>query len=160
MASGDLVVFDQFLDDLGNKIMDMDGDTFKFAFIKSAANGGDDPAAADAAPHFGGTGTVDFDAAEVTPGGNYTDNGETIANPSWAVASNILKWDFDNISIVKHASNPTNARWAIIYNSTDANKRCVAYLDLGGDKDLSAGDFTYTVPGSNGAFRIGVGTIT
>lgn len=160
MAAGDLTVFDQYLLDLGNKIHDLDSDTYKFALIKSAANGGDDPDAADAAPHFGGTGTTNFGTAEVTPGGNYTDDGETLTTLSWTVTTNILKWDFDNVSISQNASNPTNARWAIIYNDTDANKRCIAFLDLGGDKDLSAVDFTYTVPDSNGAFRIGVGTIT
>lgn len=160
MASGDFVVFDQYLLDLGNKIMDMDTDTFNFALIKSLANGGADPAATDPAPHFGGTGTTNYALAEVTAGGNYSAGGSTLANNTWTVATSVLKFDFDNVSILKNAANPTNARWAIVYDFTDTNKRCVGFLDLGSDKDLTAGDFSYTVPPTNGVFRIGVGTIT
>lgn len=159
MAVGDFVVFDQFLTDLGNKIHDMDSDTFKLGLIKSAANGGDDPAATDTAPHWNGTGTTDYSTSEVTAGGNYSTGGSSLASPSWAVTSNIVKWDVNNLTITQNASNPTNARWGIVYNSTDTNKRAIGYLDLGSDQDLSGGDFTYTVP-ANGLFRIGVGTIT
>lgn len=160
MAIGDFVLFDQFLTDLGNKIHDMDSDTFKFGLVKSAANGGVDPAATDAAPHWNGTGTTDYSTSEVTAGGNYSTGGPSFSTPSWAVTSSVVKWDVANLTILKNASNPTNCRWGIIYNSTDTNKRAIGYLDLGQDQNLIYGDLIYTVPATNGVFRIGVGTIT
>lgn len=168
MAAGNFYVFDQFLTDMGNKIHDMDGDTFKWGLINSAANGGDDPAQNDAAPHWGGTGTTNFKTSETADTtGNYAADGPTLqafeAVQSWTVTANILKFDVGNMQILQHANNPgitagEGPRWAILYNSIDANKRCVGYLDLGSDIDMSAGDFNYTVP-DNGLFRIGAGTI-
>lgn len=155
MAAGDFVFFDQFLTDLGNKIHDMDTDTYKFGLVTATTT----PANTAAAPHFGGTGTTNYATNQVSAGGNYAAGGPAIANPSWAVAAAILKYDFDDVSILQNASNPTNARWAIVYNDTDANKRCVGYLDLGTTVDLSAGDFGYTPDATNGVARIGVGTI-
>jgi hypothetical protein len=155
MAAGDFTVFDQFLTDLGNKIHDMDGDTLKFALVTASVT----PAADDAGPNWNGTGTTDYSGDEVTPGGNYSTGGATPGSQAWSVTSNILKFDMADVSISQNASNPTNARWAILYNSTDANKRGIGFLDLGAAIDLSAGDFSYTVP-TNGVFRIGVGTIS
>lgn len=37
MAAGDVVIFDQHLEDLGNKLLDMSGDAFKVGLITSAA---------------------------------------------------------------------------------------------------------------------------
>jgi hypothetical protein len=155
MAAGDFTVFDQYLTDLGNKIHDMDGDTLKLGLVTSSVT----PAASDAGPHWNGTGTTDYSSNEVTPGGNYSTGGPTPGTQAWSVTSNILKFDMADVSISQNASNPTDARWAILYNSTDANKRGIGFLDLGAVIDLSAGDFSYTVP-ANGVFRIGVGTIS
>ena len=155
MAAGDFTLFDQYLIDIVNGVHDMDTNTIKFALITNAVT----PAATDAAPHFGGTGTTNFATSEVTPGGNYTDNGETLGSANISVSTNDLSVDYANVSITQNGSNPTNARWAIVYNDTDANKRCVGFLDLGSVRDLSAGDFTYTIP-ANGLFRIGPGNIT
>jgi hypothetical protein len=155
MASGDFTVFDQCLVDLGNKQLDMDTDTFKFALIDSVIT----PTAADSNPRWAVTSGVDYDGNECTPGGNYTAAGETLSTPVWSVTANILKWDVVDVSILQHASNPTDARWAIIYSDTHATKNAIGFLDLGSVRDLSGGDFSWTVP-TNGVFRIGVGTIT
>ena len=53
-------------------------------------------------------------------------------------------FDADDISIAQHASNPTNARWGILYNDTSAGKECVGFVDLGAAIDLSAGAFSIT----------------
>jgi len=140
MAAGDVTVFDQSGTDLGNKLYDMDTDTFKMALVTSTVT----PAQGDAGPHFGGTGTTDYSTNEVTAGGNYTAGGVTLTSVTWAMAAGVNKWDAADVSIAQHASNPTNARWGIIYDSTDVNKRAIAFLDLGAVKDLSAGLFTVT----------------
>ena len=48
------------------------------------------------------------------------------ADPTWA----------------KHASNPTDAYYAIVYNYTDANKDAVCFVDLAGAVDMTAGTLT------------------
>jgi len=146
MAAGAVTVFHQFKVDLGNKIHDLDGDTFKLALITSVAT----PSASDAAPHFGGTGTTNYAANEVTPGGNYPSGGLTLANVTYSNSGGTVSWKADKASSPYNTSNPTNARWGIIYNSTDANKRAVAILDLGEVLDLSKGPFEWRFNATDG----------
>mgnify|MGYP003651631060 CR=1 FL=1 len=49
-----------------------------------------------------------------------------------------------NIAYAKNPSNPSAARWAIIYNATDAGLRCIAAVDLGADADGTAGAVNVT----------------
>jgi hypothetical protein len=62
---------------------------------------------------------------------------DSSTNPTWA----------------QNASNGTGAYWAIIYNYTDAAKDALAFVDLGGPVDMTAGDLTITWNGS-GLFTI------
>ncbi len=137
MASGDITFFHQFKVDLGNKIHDLDTDTFKVGLITSTVT----PTGADAAPHWGGTGTTNYSTNQVTPGGNYATGGPSLTALAYTNSSGTVSWQAAKVSIASHASNPTNARWAIIYNSTDANKRAVAFVDLGSVRDLTQGLF-------------------
>lgn len=137
MATGDVTFFNQFKVDLGNKIMDLDSDSYKVGFVTSSAT----PAAADAAPHWGGTGTTNFATNQVTPGGNYATGGPSLAGLAYTNAAGTVSWKANKISIAQDASNPTNARWGIIYNNTDTNKRAVGFVDFGSARDLSQASF-------------------
>lgn len=137
MASGDITFFHQFKVDLGNKIHDLDTDTFKVGLITSTVT----PTGADAAPHWGGTGTTNYSTNQVTPGGNYATGGPSLTALAYTNSAGTVSWQAAKVSIASNASNPTNARWAIIYNSTDANKRAVAFVDLGSVRDLTQGLF-------------------
>lgn len=137
MASGDITVFHQFKVDMGNKIHDLDTDTYKLGLITTAAT----PAATAAAPHWGGTGTTNYATNQVTPGGNYATGGPSLASVDFINSAGTVPWRAAKVSIAQDAANPTNARWGIIYNSTDANKRAVAFVDLGSDRDLTTGPF-------------------
>ncbi len=143
MAQGDVTIFDQFYEDKGDKLHNMSGDTFKMGLIDSVQT----PAATSADPRWGAGGTTNFATDEVTPGGNYAAGGPSLSvviTDNWARSGGTVTFDGDNVSILQNGSNPTNARWGIIYNDTDAGKRCVGYIDLGAVVDLSAGDFTIT----------------
>ena len=48
-----------------------------------------------------------------------------------------------NYTIVQ-LGNPANAYYAIIYNYTDAAKDALAFVDLNGPIDMTAGDLTIT----------------
>jgi hypothetical protein len=139
MAQGDVTLFEEFVGDLGLKIHNLNTDTIKIGLIKSAANGGDDPAAADGNPCWGAGGTTNFATAQVTPGGNYTTGGPDTTN-TYSEAGGTGTLDGTDMTISQHASNPTNARWGIVYNDTATNKDCICFIDLGADFDMTTGD--------------------
>ncbi len=141
MAKGDLVVFEQFLEDEARKVHNLQTDVIKVALIKSAANGGYDPVGNEADPRWAAGGTPNLAASEVTPaGGNYTAGGVDIAATAVETGGTMT---FDGVtepSWAANASNPSDlARWAIGYNDTAANKNAVFWVDLGGDVDMRAG---------------------
>lgn len=114
----------------------------KIAFIKSVANGGITPSITTAYPTWGAAGSTNMSSYQVTPGGNYPTGGLSLATPVSTVNGAILEIDFSNpASIAQDAANPTNARWGIIYDDGAANKDCIAYYDLGADRDLTTGEF-------------------
>lgn len=136
MAAGDITVFEEA------KAYMIDGgweaaDTIKLALITAAVT----PTAADATPALG-------DYTQVSAGGNYTAGGDTLDTLTNMVTEAGGTMTFDDtgasVSWAQHASNPTNARWGIIYNDTDAGDAAIAFLDLGTTIDMTAGDLTVT----------------
>lgn len=140
MAAGDFTVFSQAKIDLGNKVFNLATDSVKFALVTAVVT----PAEADAGPHFGGTGTTNYATNQVTPGGSYATGGPALTTKVFNASGANAKWDADDVSITQNVLNPTNARWAILYDDTDANKRAVGFLDLGVARDLTTGLFTVT----------------
>lgn len=140
MAQGDVTFFNEFKEDIGLKIHDLENDVFKLGLITNSVT----PTAATTDPRWGAGGSTNLSSNQVTPGGNYTTGGPTIANNTYVETSGTASFDGDNISILQNASNPTNARWGIIYNNTSAGKEAVGFLDLGSVFDLSSGDLTVT----------------
>lgn len=138
MSAGDVVFFDQFLVDVQEKIHDLENDVIKVGLITNAVT----PAATTTDPRWGAGGTTNFSTNQVTPGGNYATGGPTAANPSVTLSGGAGVFDADDISILQNASNPTDARWGILYNDTATGKNAIGFVDLGAAVDLSAGDFT------------------
>lgn len=138
MAAGDVHFFDQFLVDAWEKLHDLENDTIKLGIVTSSVT----PAENTSDGRWGAGGSTNFSTNEVTPGGNYSAGGASMANPSMTLVSSAGVFDADDVSIAQNASNPTNGRWGIIYNSTDTGKRAIGYVDLGGTIDLSAGAFS------------------
>jgi len=141
MAAGDIVVFDQFMVDLGNEVHNLGSDTIRLGLIDSTQT----PAATSGTPRWGAGGGTNFSTDEVAAGGNYSSGGPTLSGVTYALSGGAAVLDDSgNVSITQNGSNPTDARWGIIYNDTDTSKRCIAYVDLGAVVDLSAGDFSIT----------------
>jgi len=140
MAAGDVVYFDQWLVDVQEGVHDMETDTFKVGLVTSTVT----PSTTTADPRWGAGGSTNLSTNEVTPGGNYSSGGITLANPSVTLSGGAGVFDGDDISVTQNGSNPTDARWAPIYNDTAAGKNAVGYVDLGADTDLSAGAFSIT----------------
>lgn len=149
MAQGGVTLMQDFLDDLGKQIHDLDADTIKLGLITTSTT----PDTTDADACWGAGGSTNYSTNEVTPGGNYSAGGPDIS-ATWGEAAGVGTFDSADVSISQHASNPTNARWAIIYNDTATNKDVIGFVDLGAAVDLSLGDFSLTID-SSGFFTIG-----
>lgn len=133
MATVTVSVFHQFRSDLGNKIHDLDTDVYKMALVTDVLA----PVVGAALPHFGGTGTTNYATNEVTPGGNYTAGGVTLGSVDYVMSGATVPWRAAKVLIAATGANPTNARYAIIYNSTVASKRAVAFIDLLTNRNLT-----------------------
>jgi len=137
MATGDIVWFN------AGKALDYFAgwagtDDIKVAIIDNTAT----PAATTATPALG-------DFTQVGAAGSYTTGGTSIG--TWAAL-----WDdptaggtatldsATNPTWAQNASNDTDAWWAIIYNDTQAGDPAIAYVELGGPVDMSAGSLTIT----------------
>lgn len=140
MAAGDITLFNEFKEDVGQKIHNLSSDTFKLGLVTNAVT----PAASTSDPRWGAGGGTNLSSSQVTPGGNYSSGGPTLASSTWSETSGTATFDAADVSIAQNASNPNNARWGIIYNDTSAGKEAVAFVDLGGVTDLSAGAFSIT----------------
>ena len=99
-----------------------------------------DPAAATATPVLG-------DFTEVSAAGTYDAGGLDLGALSALVteAAGVMTFDSTvNPSWAQDALSDNDAYWGIIYNYTDAGKDAVAFVDLGGPVDMTAGDLTIT----------------
>ena len=140
MAIGDVAVFDQFKEDLGAKLHDLNTDDMYYCLNTAALS----PTEALSDPRYGTGGGTNLTTTEVS-GGNVTAGGSNLApTDAWTRAGATVTFDLNDVSITQAGANPTNARWLVVYNFTDTGKRAPLYLDLGADVDLSAGDFTVT----------------
>src|SRR5690606_19238309 len=117
----DVTLFNQFKEDIGLEIHQLETDTFQLGLITSAVT----PTASTTDPRWGSGGSTNLSSSQVTPGGNYTTGGPTIANNTYTETSGTATFDGDNVSISQDASNPDDARYGIIYNDTATGKQAV-----------------------------------
>ena len=144
MARGDVVVFEEAM----AKMLDGDWastDHFYCAICDNTTT----PAASTPTPVLG-------DFTEVGTSGTYIAGGTDLGALADLVteADGVVTFDSaTNPTWAQDASNDNDAYWGIIYNYTDAGKDALAYVDLGGPVDMTAGDLTITWNGS-GIFTI------
>ena len=98
----------------------------------------------DAAPAYAAGGTTNYTA--VATGGNYAAGGQllnTYTAMTTEAAGTVTFADTDATAAwAKHASNPTNGEWALVYHKTSG--LAIAAIDLDGPIDMTAGDLTIT----------------
>lgn len=138
MATGDWKWFAQAIHDLGEKAHDLSSDDLRMGLVTAAVT----PAVSTASPHWGGTGTTDMSGSQVSTGGTSYTGPVVLASVTWTLGATGGAFDFSDVSFAQDASGFTDARWGIVYNNTDANKRCIGYLDLGSDRSIVAGTLT------------------
>ena len=135
MATGTVTVFEEA------KAYMIDGgweaaDDIKLAICDNTTA----PTAATATPALG-------DFTEVSAAGTYTTGGTSIGSLTTCVSEAAGVMTFDsatNPTWAQDASSDVDAYWGIIYNDTQAGDPAIAFVELGGPVDMSAGDLTVT----------------
>lgn len=133
MAQGDLTVFDEAKLALLDGTHDLDTHVIKVAICDNTVA----PTAGTATPALG-------DFTQVGTAGTYVAGGTTLTISLTEAAGTVTFDATNNPTWLQHASNDTDAHWGIIYNDTDAGDAAIAFVDLGGPVDMSAGDLTIT----------------
>lgn len=134
-----ITFFEEFVKDLGDGDHgDLNAATYKVALFTSSISPA--LAASQATPQY------DDYTGECSATGNYATGGATIGSTGWSEAGGTGTLAAATASWPQHASNPTNARYGLIYNDTPTTPAnpAIGYIDFGSDQDLSAGDFTIT----------------
>ena len=135
MARGDVTIFQVAM----AKMLDGDWastDHFYLAICDNTAT----PTEATATPTLS-------DFTEVGTSGTYVSGGTDLGALSDLVSQTSGTMTFDsttNPTWAQNASNDADAYWGIIYNYTDAAHDALAFVDLGGPVDMSAGPLTVT----------------
>lgn len=145
MARGDIKWFAQGLYDLCNKIHDLDSDDIRMGIVTNSTV----PAVNTSGPHWGGTGTTNFATTQVATATAYT-GPIALGTESLALTSTGVQFRISSdVTVAQDASGFTDGYWGIIYNNTDANKRAIAYVDLGGPVSIASGALSFGWNGSN-----------
>ena len=135
MATGDVTVFDEakaFMIDGGWEA----ADDIKCAILDNTLA----PTAATATPALG-------DFTQVGTAGSYVAGGTSLGTLGTLVteAAGVMTFDSaTNPTWAQNALNDTDAWWGLIYNDTDLGDLAIAFVELGGPVDMSAGDLTIT----------------
>jgi hypothetical protein len=111
-------------------------DTVKMGIMTNAVT----PGINDSDPRWGAGGSQNYSTAEVTPGGNYSAGGISLAGTTSTLSGAVTSLNCTSpISLGSNASNPTGAFWGAFYDSTDAGKHVFGFIDLGGSLSLVNG---------------------
>ena len=130
MATGDLTVFEEFADEIGEKIHALGSDTLTFGIINNTTP----PTAADATPRWG-----NYSANQIGTGGGYT-GPVALTGTAYTEANGTATLVANSFTISQNASGQSSVTaWGIIYNDTATNDEAIAYVELG-TIDITAGD--------------------
>lgn len=144
MATGNIKWFADGLLALGQKQFALNSDTLQLGIVTTATT----PSITTAVPHWGGTGTTNFATNQVGTGGGYT-GPITLTSVTWVNVSGVLTLRAADVVIPQNASGFSNGAWGIIFDSTDTNKRALAYIELssGGTLSIVSGSVTIDFQG-------------
>jgi len=130
------VLYNQFVEFMGDGSIDLDNDQFKAALIKNTHT----PDATD-------TDFTDISGDELAAGSGYSAGGEILASVTWVESSGVITFDADDP--LWASITFTGIRYLAIYDDTHASDLLVCLLDFGEDKSATAEPFQ-VVFNSNG----------
>jgi len=128
MAAGDVTVFNEFLEDIGEGFHDFETDTVKLALISSGIT----PLVNTESPRWDVSSSQDYRTYQVSTGGAYPDGGFTVP-VTFRRTTGVVTLNDDNgdIELDPDPLGFNNARWGILYNASAANKNAIAFVDFG-----------------------------
>lgn len=130
MATGDLTVFEEFADEIGEKIHALGSDALTFGIIDNTSA----PTAADTTPRWG-----DYSANQISTGGGYT-GPVALTGVTYTEANGVATLAANSFTISQNASGQSSTTaWGIIYNDTATNDEAIAFVELG-TIDITSGD--------------------
>lgn len=139
--------FDDFGLNLGEKLIDLNGDTFKWALTNTAPTAATDDALAD--------------ITQISAANGYPSGGTALTSVTWAETSGGSGvWKFSAADTVFTASGGSIGpfRYAVLYDDTTTSPAdaLVGYLDYGSAVTITDGN-TFTIDvGANGIFTLTV----
>lgn len=145
------VTFHEFGSVLGQKLIDMDSDTFRVALV-AAAN----------APNQG---TFDelADLTQISAGNGYTQvadgAGLALASVTYAesgAGTGIWVWDAADFVFTASGGSIATFRYVVLVDDTSTNNKLVGYWDSGADQIITVGNTFTGVIGANGILRLTV----
>ena len=140
MATGDVTLFEEYTREIGEKVHDFSNDTLKIGLVDDTLT----PLKSRATPKW-----ADFVANEVSTGGNYTGDGETIGGTTWTESAGVSTLAGESFTLAQDAGGFADAYWGIIYNDTATNDEAIAFVELGGPVSEVAGDVTIKFNGAD-----------
>jgi len=145
MARGDLTLFEELTDQLGEKGHNFSSDTLKLGIVDNTLT----PLDSIETPTWS-----DYSANEVTDAGGYVTGGIALTGVTWSEVDGVSTLDDSgNISLAQDALGFTDGYWGILYNDTNATKMAVAFVDLGGPVSEQDGPININW-GASGIFKL------
>ena len=138
MAAGHMTLIANYVQSMANNSPadKWASDTVNVALITSATT----PANTDSNPTWGAAGAQNYSTNEIATAGAYTAGGIALSGKTVTQASNVISLNATSpVTWAANASSPANARWAIFYDNTTANKEVLGFLDLGAVTSLVPG---------------------
>ena len=150
MAAGAWIIFDQFVDKLGDGSLTLGSDIFRCSLYTSAANLS---AGANSALSIFNSVT-----GEIADGNGYSTSGKTLSATTWGAGASGGVRRFDSTAVFWSANggNIANIKFAVIWASAaaSANRALVAYSTLSTSQfTLSDGNRLTVTPSANGIFE-------
>ena len=116
------IIYNDFVDHLGEEIHNMPVDTFKICLLDD----GHTPSAAHST-------YADISGDELSNGNGYTTGGATLASVTWTETGGVATFDADD---AQWAGANFTSRYGVIYNTSSSN-RLVCLIDFTENKQAS-----------------------
>jgi hypothetical protein len=146
MAQGDITVFSKAKERMGDGELALSTGPW---YVSLSLDSATDPTENDSDPGYNAGRSQDWSATTFEPqffGGQYSAGGSQVdvtITDNWSLSGNVCTFDVDDVTWTQDASNPTSARWAVMYQN-DANDYGLLFCDLGSDFNMTTGDLSIT----------------
>jgi len=135
------VTFHQIGKKLGDKLVDLDTDTFKAVLTVTAPNAANDDELAD--------------ITQIAATGNYAAvTLTTVTFNETGAGTGVWEFRCDPIVFSASGANFEAARYCVIYDDTVAGDPLVGYIDYGANFTVTDGNSITFTPGANGVARL------